>query len=128
MKQQTKQTPLETLLVDKERIRQQSRQQELKLNAAFTYVSENVGSLLLSGVSSILFSGSGKSKTNKALTSSGYIQTDDAQSTSFGLSDYLSIGKMMIPVIWEITKPVIIAWGIKKVKKIIAQAFKNSSL
>ena len=121
-----KQTPYEILLADKEKIRQHCRQQELKLNEAFAYINENAVSLLLSGVSSLLFPGSATSKKNKALPSSEYIRSDNEQLTSLSFSDYLSIGKMMIPVIWEITKPVLITWGINKVKKIITQEFKSS--
>ena len=122
-----KPTPLENLLAEKEQIRQQCRQQELKLNETFAYFSENAGSLLISGLSSLLFPGPATSKKNKALpSSSAYIPVDNAQSASFSLSDYLSIGKMMVPAIWEITKPMLITWGIKKVKKIIAQSFKSS--
>ena len=124
-----KQTPFESLLAEKEQIRQQCRQQEIKLNEAFAYINENAVSLLLSGLSSLLFPGSATAKNKKALaSSSAYIPVDNTQSTSFGLSDYLSIGKMMVPVIWEITKPVLITWGINKVKKIIAQAFKSSKV
>ena len=121
MNQPTKQTPLEKLLADKEQIRQQCRLQEQKLNEAFTYVQENTGSLLLSGLSSLLFSGSGTSKKTKALPASG-----DAPTVALGFADFLSIGKSMMPVIWEIAQPMIIAWGIKKVQKIITQSFQSS--
>ena len=129
MKQPKKPTPLEILLADKERIRQQCRQQEQKLNESFSFVNENAGSLLLSSVSSLLFSGSGRTaKKDKTLPASQRQPVVDLPTVSIGLSDCLSIGKAMIPVIWEIAKPVIMAWGIKKVKKIISQVFKGSKL
>jgi hypothetical protein len=121
MNQPTKQTPLEKLLADKELIRQQCRQQEQKLNEAFMYIQENTGSLLLSGLSALLFSGSSASKKAKALPASG-----NAPTVSLGFADVLSIGKSMMPVIWEIAQPMIITWCIKKVQKIIVQTFQSS--
>ena len=117
MTQPTQQTPLEKLLADKERIRQQSIQQEQKLNEGISYIQDNAGSLLLSGVSSLLFSGSGTSGKNKALKLSGYSQAVNLPVASFGVADFLSIGKMMIPVLWEIAQPFIISWCIRKLKK-----------
>ncbi len=48
------QTPLEKLISDKERIQRQCKRQEQKLNEDFSYIQENAGSLLLSGLSSLL--------------------------------------------------------------------------
>ena len=45
------QTPLEKLISDKERIQRQCKRQEQKLNEDFSYIQENAGSLLLSGLS-----------------------------------------------------------------------------
>ena len=45
------QTPLEKLLADKQRIQQACLEQENKINKTFTYIQENAGSLLLSGLS-----------------------------------------------------------------------------
>lgn len=49
-----RQTPLEKLISDKERIQRQCKRQEQKLNEDFSYIQENAGSLLLSGLSSLL--------------------------------------------------------------------------
>ena len=49
------QTPLERLISDKERIQRQCKRQEQKLNEDFSYIQENAGSLLLSGLSSLIF-------------------------------------------------------------------------
>ena len=122
MNQPTKQTPLEKLLADKEQIRQQCWLQEQKLNKAFTYVQEHTGSLFLSGLSALLFSGSDASKKAKTLPTA----SDNAPTVSLGFADFLSIGKSMMPVIWEIVQPMLIAWGIKKVQKLIVQAFQSS--
>ena len=48
-------TPLEKLISDRRRIQQECTIQEQKLNADFSYIQENAGTLLLSGVSALLF-------------------------------------------------------------------------
>ena len=117
MTQPTKQTPFEKLLAEKERIRQQSQKQEQKLNEGLSYLQDNAGSLLLSGVSALLFSGSATAKKNKALPASEHSQAVHAPTTSLGLADFLPIGKMMIPVLWELAQPLIITWCIRRLKK-----------
>ena len=120
MKQPTKQTPLQKLLADKEQIRQQCRLQEQKLNEGFVYMQDNAASLLLSGVSALLFPDSGRTaKKGKATSSSGHTQ----ETASLGLSDFFSIGKTMVPVLWDIVQPFIITWCIRKMKKIINNVF-----
>ncbi len=119
MIQQTIQTPLAKLLADKERIRQQSRLQEQKLNESISYLQDNAGSLLLSGLSSLFLSGSTPAKKNKALMLPGHSsQATITPIPSFGLADFWSLGKMMIPVVWEIAQPLLITWCIRKVKKV----------
>ena len=49
------QTPLEKLISDRRRIQQECTIQEQKLNADFSHIQENAGTLLLSGVSALLF-------------------------------------------------------------------------
>ena len=48
-------TPLEKLISDRRRIQQECTIQEQKLNADFSHIQENAGTLLLSGVSALLF-------------------------------------------------------------------------
>ena len=120
MKLPTKQTPLQKLSTEKEHIRQQCCRQEQKLNAGILYLQDNAAGLLISGASALLFSGSGgTAQKDKTVSSPAHSHA----TTSLGLSDYLSIGKMMVPVLWEIAQPLIITWGIRKMKKIIANAF-----
>ena len=120
MKQPTKQTPLQKLSADKEHIRQQCRLQELKLNESFVYMQDNASGLLISGVSALLFPGSNKpAKKDKISSSPAHPQA----TASLGLSDLLSIGKTMVPVLWEIIQPLMINWCIRKMTKFIANAF-----
>ena len=48
------QTPLEKLISERRRIQQECMVQEQKLNADFSYIQENAGTLLLSGLSTLL--------------------------------------------------------------------------
>ena len=109
------QTPLEKLISDKERIQRQCKRQEQKLNEDFSYIQENAGSLLLSGLSSLLFpSNKSTTKTNDKNTAP---VTAGQPSIALGISDYLSIAKGMIPIAWDLAQPFIMTWGIKKAKK-----------
>ncbi|WP_297905015.1 hypothetical protein [uncultured Parabacteroides sp.] len=110
------QTPLEKLISDKERITRQCKRQEQKLDEDFSYIQENAGSLLLSGLSSLLFpsdksAAKAKDKGETPATMTGQ------PSFALGLPDYLSIMKGMIPIAWDIAQPFIMTWGIKKAKK-----------
>ncbi|WP_102409169.1 hypothetical protein [Parabacteroides bouchesdurhonensis] len=116
------QTPLEKLISDKERIQKQCRIQEQKLNGDFSYIQENAGSLLLSGISYLLFPGS-KSTTKSNTTTNTNTEVARQTGLSLGLSDYLSIGKNMLPLLWDIAQPFIMTWGIKKAKNIISNIF-----
>lgn len=107
-------TPLEKLNFDKERLQQACHTHEEKLSDDFTYLQENAGSLILSGLSSMLFP-STKSNTSKEASSG----TPDATSTpglSLGMSDYLSMAKGILPVAWDIAQPFLFTWGVKKAK------------
>ena len=109
------QTPLEKLISDKERIQRQCKRQEQKLNEDISYIQENAGSLLLSGLSSLLFpSNKSTTKTNDKNTAP---VTAGQPSIALGISDYLSIAKGMIPIAWDLAQPFIMTWGIKKAKK-----------
>ena len=111
-----RQTPLEKLISDKERIQRQCKRQEQKLNEDFSYIQENAGSLLLSGLSSLLFpSNKSTTKTNDKNTAP---VTAGQPSIALGISDYLSIAKGMIPIAWDLAQPFIMTWGIKKCEKI----------
>lgn len=111
-------TPLEKLISDKSRILEQCKVQEQKLNEDFSYIQENAGNLLLSGLSSLLFPGNKsttKTNTNERTTSSS---TTGQPAISLGFGDYLSVAKGMLPVVWDLAQPFIMTWGIKKAKKL----------
>ena len=99
-------TPLEKLISDKERIRKQCVIQEQKLNDDFSYIQENAGSLLISGFTTLLFPNSKSKKTES---------TETATTASQPVTpDYLSIAQGLLPVAWDVVRPFLLTWGIRK--------------
>lgn len=110
-------TPIQQLQANKERVLQRCSQQEEKLNQDFLFVRENAGSLLLSGLSGLLFPKTKKTDaTGKSAPAVPVKKTPAPANISF--SDYLSLipGLIsgLVPIAWEVAKPVVTAWGIKK--------------
>ena len=99
-------TPLEKLISDKERIRKQCVIQEQKLNDDFSYIQENAGSLLISGFTTLLFPNT-KTESTETATASQPV-------TPIGFSDYLSIAQGLLPVAWDVIRPFLLTWGIRK--------------
>ena len=103
-------TPLEKLISDKERIRKQCVIQEQKLNDDFSYIQENAGSLLISGFTTLLFPNTKSKKTDSTETAT----TASQPVTPIGFSDYLSIAQGLLPVAWDVVRPFLLTWGIRK--------------
>ena len=124
-------TPIEKLLADKIDLEEKCRKQEKKLNDDLTYIQNNAASLLLSGVSTLLFppKNTKKNTTGKQTSITSGIEKNTAK-TPLSLSDYFVVAKNLIPVAWNIVQPMIIAWGIKKAKSYIIGVFtgKKSSV
>lgn len=106
------QTPLEKLISDKRRIRRQCVIQEQKLNDDFSFIQENAGSLLLSGVTTLLFPNS--KSTKKENESVPAHAKNDTPLASLGISDYLGIAQGILPLVWDVARPFMITWGIRK--------------
>ena len=94
-------TPLEKLKAEKQEARQRCEAVSLRLNENLSYMQQHTGEVLLSGVRSLLFSGP---------------KTDEADPSPF---DYLSLGKIIIPHLWSISKPFLITWGIAKIQSVL---------
>ena len=107
------QTPLERLIAEKERIQIACELQEHKLNEDLSYIHDHAASLLLSGLSSLLFTG--KKPTEKAGSTTAPV-VSNAPAVSLGFADYLSLAKGMLPLAWDIIQPILLTWGIKKAK------------
>lgn len=117
------QTPLEKLTAEKIRIKQLTKEQEAKLNDHFVYIQTNAGSLFLSAVSSMLFAPSAKKESNPASASSPGKQPETGAMENFTLADFLPLGKLLLPVAWDIAKPILLSWGIKKVTRMATGLF-----
>lgn len=118
------QTPLEKLISDKARIQQECQTRQQKLNDDFSYIQENAGSLLLSGLSTLLFPGT--KQTKKTNDNNPATVTPGQSTIPFGISDYLSLGKSMLPLVWDIAQPLIMTWGLKKAQKwLVSLLFKK---
>ena len=121
------QTPLEKLISDRRRIQQECTIQEQKLNADFSHIQENAGTLLLSGVSALLFPNT-KTKS-KGTESNQPVHTSEVPSMSLGFADYLSVAQGLLPVAWDVARPLLTAWGIQKVQAwIIKKLFKEKEI
>ena len=107
-------TPLERLLHEKQRVTEECELRKIKLNADCAYIQAHAGSLLLSGLSSLLFPGGNKKQEAKAPSSRAATAAGTAM--PLGWSDFLSIGKSLLPVAWEVAQPILMTWGIKKVR------------
>lgn len=119
------QTPLEKLISDRRRIQKACVVQVQKLNTDFSYIQENAGSLLLSGVSALLFP-STKAKSKGTENKQSVQPVSEAPSLSLGFSDYLSVAQGLLPAAWDIARPLLTAWGIQKVQKwVIKKLFKK---
>ena len=108
-------TPLERLLHEKQRVTEACELRKIKLNADCAYIQAHAGSLLLSGLSSLLFPGGNKKQEAKASPNQTAAATSSAM--PLGWSDFLAVGKSLLPVAWEVAQPLIMTWGIKKVRK-----------
>ena len=116
-------TPIERLVAEKKEIEAQCRLQEEKLNDDYIYIRENASGLLLSGLTSLLFS-SGNSKNGGVKQTAGASGSGRIEeNVSFSASDYLNIAKSLLPVAWEIAQPIIITWGINKAKSLLLGLF-----
>lgn len=107
-------TPLERLLHEKRRVTEECELRKIKLNADCAYIQAHAGSLLLSGLSALLFFGGNKKQEAKA---SDNQSATAAPAMPWGWGDLLAVGKSLLPVAWEVAQPIIMTWGIKKVRK-----------
>ena len=115
-------TPREKLKAERLRLQQACLLQEQRLNEDFAYVQENAGSLLMSGLSMLLFPSNKKHTKEQKQTTATTTQVP----VSLGLSDYLSVAQSLLPVAWDVVRPLLAAWGIQKIQTwIIRKLFKK---
>lgn len=103
----SKLTPLQTLNCEKLRLTKQCNQQEQFIGEHLAYIHQHAGSLMLKGVSSILFPKAVPSKSEPV----------SQNNVNNELSDYLGKIKGYMPVLWDIARPLLITWGIGKFRR-----------
>ncbi|MDR0572746.1 MAG: hypothetical protein LBG96_01725 [Tannerella sp.] len=117
-------TPIEKLFADRIDIKAKCRVQEKKLNEDFEYIKDHTSYLLLSGISSLLFSSGGnKNKSEKQSVAHAGENQHSSNSAPLSLSDFLYVAKSMAPAVWDIIQPLIITWGINKAKSLLFGLF-----
>lgn len=120
-------TPLEKLLADKQHIQETCLKKENQINDSFTYIQENAGSLLLSGLTSLLTSTkSSKKSGSKNETEQSSIVQSETPNNTLNASDYLMVGKAMLPIVWSIVQPMAVSWCIRSLRKRITNFFFGS--
>jgi len=117
------QTPIERLISNKSRIKFESKVRENRMNDNFQYLQKNSGKLIVSGVTSAIFPGSKSSETRMSKPSS--LPSTLADIALGGVSTYLTAGKGIIPMVFNVAKPLLITWGIKGAKKLLKNIFKR---
>ena len=106
-------TPQEKLIFEKEQIRLECLKKEDEIGEHLSYVQHHAGSMLLSGVSALIFP-KAKTSTKKSLVPH---KNSESHSSHLGFSDYLSMAKDMLPTVMEIAKPLLFTWGLKSARK-----------
>jgi hypothetical protein len=98
-----KQTPLEKLVLNRKHLEEQSCELEHKLSDTVVYAQGHSGRLLLSGVASLIASGTSAPFSKK-----------EAGGSSFPFSLVLSF-------VWNVAKPILISWGMGRAQSALIQ-------
>lgn len=121
------QTPLEKLLNRKEQLRLQSKLLEQTLGEDLGYIQKNMGSLALSTAKSMIFNSSKKKEEHRSLSerSASQAAVAGAEKKGIDLSEILSTTKEFLPIAWDVAKPFLITWGIRKAQLLLGKAFSS---
>jgi hypothetical protein len=96
-------------------LQEQCRIREQKLNEDFSYFRENAGSILLFGLSQFIAPGRGTGKPRSVPPAKAGVAP--SLSSVFNRVDMLSTTKVLGSVIWEIAQPLLVTWGINRIKQ-----------
>ena len=116
-------TPIEQLLADKNDVEARCNLQAQKVLNDFTYIRSNASSLVLSGLSSLLFSHGQTNKKPETQAVAFINENRPAQDSLFSVSNIFVVAKSMAPILWDIAKPLLIKWGVNKAKSVLAGLF-----
>lgn len=98
------------------------------MNEHVAYVQANAGSLLLSTLSSMLFKPSSTKETQTSPDSSEEKTEGTSLAGNLSFADFLPLGKVLLPVAWDVAKPILISWGIKKAGTIVTGLFSRKKV
>lgn len=112
-----KPTALEKLYADKLNCKHKSQEVQQRLNENFSYIQNNAGRIAFSSVTSLMFPGKKSEAPNNQTLNVDALPV--LALNGLGISDYISIGRNMLPHIWAIAKPVLVTWGISKTQSFI---------
>lgn len=96
-------TPLERLKAEQQRLEQRCREEQQMLAQEWTYLNENSGRLIRSGVIDLLFPHRRKVQAGKAQV--GFIQN-----VLNNIPYYFTIVRENLSVIWMIVRPFYLKW------------------
>jgi len=122
--------PIEKLLADKNEVETKCGIQEKRLYDDLEYIRSNAANLLLSGLTTLLFS-SGNAKNAKSAKQKREIQSvtpanaplSAQNALPVSASDLWVVARTITPVVWDIVRPVLINWGIDKAKSLLIGLF-----
>ncbi|MDL2277028.1 hypothetical protein LJC57_00385 [Parabacteroides sp. OttesenSCG-928-G07] len=118
-------TPLELLKSEQSRLKRESKLMEKELAADFQYIHENAGSLLISTVSSLFFSHSKAGRKNASAAEKPTGGPSESIVSSLANPELLSIAGGVLPLVWSVVQPIVLAWGMKRVKNIFSHLFRK---
>jgi hypothetical protein len=109
-------TPIQILRLRKTEVETKCELVEKELSEDFEFVQDNALPILSRGVSYVLFP---KRRNNKPkLPASENRQTSPAPAT-LDMDYLISIGKSLLPLAWNILKPIASMWAIRKVQNYV---------
>jgi hypothetical protein len=109
-------TPIQILRLRKTEVETKCELVEKELSEDFEFVQDNALPILSRGVSYVLFP---KRRNNKPkLPASENRQTSPAPAT-LDIDYFISLGKSLLPLAWDILKPIASMWAIKKVRSYV---------
>ena len=117
-------TPIEQLLAAKHHVEIQCNIQEKKLHDDFDYIHQNATSLIISGLTTLLFT-SGQTKKKPEAQVAALVNDDQPSQNNhlLSLSNFFVFAQKMLPYVWEVVQPLLIQWGINKAKSLLIRLF-----
>jgi hypothetical protein len=109
-------TPIQILRLRKTEVENKCELMEKELSEDFEFVQDNALPILSRGISYMLFP---KRRDNKQkLYASENKQTSSVPAT-LDMDYFISLGKSLLPLAWDILKPIASMWAIKKVRSYV---------